>query len=38
VYKYAPKYGYEQSQEDMVIFLTTKPEPKRHGGLNKIEI
>ena len=38
VYKYAPKYGYEQSQEDMVIFLTNKPEPKKYGGLNNIEL
>jgi hypothetical protein len=39
VYKYAPKYGFEQSEEDMVIFLTSKPEPKKYGGLkSKIEV
>ncbi len=38
VYRYAPKYGFHESQEDMVIFLTTKPEPRKYGGLKKKEI
>jgi hypothetical protein len=32
VYKYAPRYGFDASQEDMVIFLTNKHEPKKYGG------
>jgi hypothetical protein len=32
VYKYAPRYGFAESHEDMVIFLTNKLEPKKYGG------
>lgn len=32
VYKYAPKYGFDTSIEDMVIFLTNKLEVKKYGG------
>jgi hypothetical protein len=32
VYKYAPRYGFDGDQEDMVIFLTNKLEPKKYGG------
>lgn len=32
VYKYAPKYGYEASNEEMVIFLTKKLEANIYGG------
>lgn len=32
VYKYAPKHGFDVSNEDMVIFLTCKLEPKKFGG------
>jgi len=32
LYKYAPRYGFDVSQEDMVISLTNKPEPKKYGG------
>jgi len=32
VYKYAPRYGFDTSEEDMVIFLTNKLEPKKYGG------
>jgi hypothetical protein len=32
VYKYAPRYGFDGSQEDMVLFLTSKLEPKKYGG------
>lgn len=35
IYKYAPRYGFDQSQEEMVIFLTNKPEPKKYGGMKK---
>ena len=35
VYKYAPKYGYDRREEEMVIFLTSKPEPRKYGGLMK---
>jgi len=31
VYKYAPRYGFDTSNEDMVIFLTHKLEPKTYG-------
>jgi len=31
VYKYAPRYGFDTSSEDMVIFLTHKLEPKTYG-------
>jgi hypothetical protein len=30
--KYAPRYGFDGSQEDMVIFLTKKLEPTKYGG------
>ncbi|CAF3425593.1 unnamed protein product [Rotaria sp. Silwood2] len=33
VYKYAPKWGFDTSNEDMLIFLTNKPEPKKYGEL-----
>ncbi|CAM2705369.1 unnamed protein product [Rotaria socialis] len=33
VYKYAPKHGFDVSNEDMVIFLTRKLEPKKFGEL-----
>ncbi|CAF3337011.1 unnamed protein product [Rotaria sp. Silwood1] len=33
VYKYAPKWGYDTSNEDMLIFLTNKLEPKKYGEL-----
>lgn len=32
VYKYAPRYGFGESEEDMVIFLTSKLEPRKYGG------
>jgi hypothetical protein len=32
VYKYAPRYGFDTSSEDMVIFLTHKIELKKYGG------
>lgn len=32
VYKYAPRYGFDTSEEDMVIFLTHKLEPRKYGG------
>ena len=32
VYKYAPRYGYDASNEDMVIVLTHKLEPRKHGS------
>lgn len=32
VYKYAPRSGFSESQEDMVIFLTNKLEPRKYGG------
>jgi hypothetical protein len=31
IYKYAPRYGFDTSNEDMVIFLTHKLEPKTYG-------
>lgn len=33
VFKYAPKYGFDQNEEDMVVMLTGKLEPKKYGGL-----
>ncbi len=32
VYKYAPRYGFDGSTEDMIVFLTNKLEPKKYGG------
>ncbi|CAF3636284.1 unnamed protein product [Rotaria sordida] len=33
VYKYAPKSGFDTSNEDMLILLTNKLEPKKYGRL-----
>ena len=32
IYKYAPRSGFAESNEDMIIFLTNKLEPKKYGG------
>lgn len=32
VYKYAPRYGFDRGEEEMVIFLTNKLEPMKYGG------
>ena len=32
VYKYAPKSGFANGDEDMLIFLTNKLEPRKYGG------
>jgi hypothetical protein len=32
VYNYAPRSGFAESNDDMLIFLTTKLEPKKYGG------
>ena len=38
VYKYAPKYGFDQNEEDMMVLLTNKIEPKKYGGMNEENI
>lgn len=35
VYKYAPKYGFDQNEEDVVVLLTNKVEPKKYGRMNE---
>jgi hypothetical protein len=32
VYKYAPRNGYTDSNDEVLIFLTNKLKPKRYGG------
>lgn len=38
MYKYAPQYGYQDTNESVLIFYTSKLKPKIYGGLIMLHV